>query len=186
MNKEVIISDKLANSIRGLWHIESLEEKKKIIRHYDNLCHLFLLVKNHPDYFSPEELEKCNQKTRALNQTEKDLISEIFLTLHMGIINDPLEYTVEEIKALYSKGLFFTKEELEEMIDWQFYSKKQNTELIALIEEYLDKHLYFNTIDEAEQVWNASEVSHHAKKHNKFKNYLSNCLSKVFISRLSQ
>lgn len=164
MKNEVEISDKLANSIRGLWHIESSEEKKKIIRYYDNLCHLFLLAKNHPDYFSPEELQKCNQKTRTLNQTEKDLIAEIFLTLHMGIINDPLEYTVEEMRALYSKGLYFTKEELVEMIDWQFYSKKHNAELIALIEEYLDKHLYFNTIDEAEQVWNASEVPHHDKK----------------------
>jgi hypothetical protein len=164
MNKEVEISDKLANSIRGLWHIESLEEKKKIIRHYDNLCRLLMLVNNHPDSFSPEELQKCNQKIRALNQTEKDLIAEIFLTLHMGIINDPLEYTVEEMQALYSKGLYFTKEELEEMIDWQIYSKKHNAELIALIEEYLDKHLYFNTIDEAEQVWNASEVPHHDKK----------------------
>lgn len=186
MNKEVIISDELANSIRELWHIESLEEKKKIIRHYNNLCRLFLLVKNHPNYFSLDELEKCNKKIRTLNQTEKDLISEIFLTLHMGIINYPLEYTVEEMKELYSKGLYFTKEELEEMIDWQFYSKKHNTELIALIEEYLDKHLYFNTIDEAELVWNASEISHHGKKHNKSKNYLSNCLSKVFISQLSQ
>lgn len=164
MKKEVEISDKLANSIRGLWHIESSEEKKKVIRYYDNLCHLFLLAKNHPDSFSPEELQKYNQKTRTLNQTEKDLIAEIFITLHMGIINDPLEYTVEELRALYSKGLYFTKEELEEMIDWQFYSKKHNAELIALIEEYLDKHLYFNTIDEAEQVWNASEVSHHDKK----------------------
>lgn len=186
MKKKVEITDKLACSIRGLWYIESIGEKKKLIRYYDNLYRLFFLVKNHPEFFTPEELEKCEQKISKLNKPEKDLICEVFLTLHMGIINDPLEYTVEEMKALYSKGLYFTKEELEEMIDWQFYSKKHNTELIALIEEYLDKHLYFNTIDEAEQVWNASEVSHHAKKHNKSKNYLSNCLSKVFISRLSQ
>ncbi len=160
MNKKVIISDKLANSIRGLWHIESLEEKKKIIRHYDNLCHLFLLVKNHPDSFSPDELQKCNQKMRTLNPAEKDLITEIFLTLHMGIINDPLEYTVEEIQTLYSKGLYFTKEELEEMIDWQSYSKKRNSELIALLEEYLDNHLYFNTVEEAEKVWDEYDASH--------------------------
>lgn len=164
MKKEVEISDKLANSIRGLWHIESMEEKKRLIRYYDNLCCLFFLVKNHPESFSQEELEKYKQKTSALTQAEKDLISEVFLTLHMGIISDPLEYTVEEMRAFYSKGLYFTKEELEEMIDWQFYSKKHNAEIIALIEEYLDKHLYFNTIDEAEQVWNASEVSHHDKK----------------------
>ena len=153
MNKGEI-TDRIAISIRGLWHIESLEEKKKLIRHYDNLYRLFLLVKNHPDFFTPEELEKCNQRRNQLNKVEKDLISEIFLALHMGIINDPLVYSIEEIKDFYSKGLYFTKDELEEMIYWQVYSNKQNTALITLLEEYCDNHLYFNTVEEAEKAWN--------------------------------
>lgn len=160
-------TDRIAISIRGLWHIESLEEKKKLIRHYDNSYRLFLLVKNHPGFFTPEELEKCKQKRSKLNKIKKDLISEIFLSLHMGIINDPLEYTAEETKALYSNGLYFTKEELEEMIDWQIYSKKHNSELIALLEECLDNFLYFNTVEEAEKVWDENETSHHNKKQNK-------------------
>lgn len=161
MKNKLEITDRVANSIRGLWHIESMEEKRRLICYYDNICCLFFLFKNHPESFLPEELEKYRQKTSTLKQTEKDLISEIFITLHMGIINDPLEYSVEETKEFYSKGLYFTKEELEEMIDWQFYSKKRNPELIALLEEYLDNHLYFNTVEEAEKVWNNHKTSHH-------------------------
>ena len=51
MKNHTEITDRLALSIRGLWDIESMEEKKKIIKHYDNLYRLFLLVKNKPELF---------------------------------------------------------------------------------------------------------------------------------------
>ena len=61
MRNEREISDKVAISIRHLWHIESIDEKKKIIRKYDNLYRLFLLVDNHPDLFTSEELNNTKQ-----------------------------------------------------------------------------------------------------------------------------
>ncbi len=166
MKKEVKITDKLAMSIRGLWHIESMEEKKRLIRHYDNLCRLFLLVKNRPELFTPEELKKYKQKRNLLTETEEKLISEIFVTLHMGIVTSPPDYTIEEVKDFYSKGLYFTKEELEEMLDWQFYgTKNHNPYLVILIGEYLEKHLYFETTDEAEKVWAEYDASHRNERH---------------------
>ena len=180
------ISDREAISIRGLWHIESIEEKKKLIRHYDNLYRIFSLVKNHPELFKPEDLEEWKQKREALTKAEEDLISEIFVTLYVGIISDPLEYSVEEVKDFYSKGLYFTKEELEEMIEWQFCgAEKHDPELVILLGEYLDKHLYFDTIKEAEKVWDEYDASHKNEKHHTPTIYLSTDLSKTVLSRSS-
>ena len=180
------ISDREAISIRGLWHIESIEEKKKLIRHYDNLYRIFSLVKNHPELFKPEDLEEWKQKREALTKAEEDLISEIFVTLYMGVINDPLEYTVEEMKDFYSKGLYFTKDELEEMIDWQFCgAKKHNPELVILLDEYIEKHLYFDTVEEAEKVWDEYEASHKNENHHTPTIYLSTDLSLTDLSRSS-
>ena len=107
------ITDEVAISIRRLWHIESMEEKKKLIKHYDNLYRLFLLVKNRPELFKPDELEKYKKKRQELTQAEEDLISEIFVALHMGLISVPVEYSVEEMEDYRKKGLYFTKEELD-------------------------------------------------------------------------
>ncbi len=184
LNKELIITDRLAISIRRLWHIESIEEKKKIIKHYDYLYRIFILVKNHPELFKPDELEKWEQKREALTESEKDLISEIFVALHMGVISDPLEYTIEEVHDFYSKGLFLTKEELEEMIEWQFCgAKEHNPELFILLGEYLEKHLYFETVEEAEKVWEEYDASHKKETHRTPTTYLSTDLSKTVSSR---
>lgn len=186
MKKEVKITDKLAISIRGLWHIESLEEKKKLIRHYDNLCRLFLLVKNRPELFTPEELKKYKQKRILLTEAEEKLISEIFVTLHMGIVTAPPKYTIEEVKDFYSKGLYFTREELEEMIDWQLYgTSKHDPELFILLSEYLDEHLYFDTVEEAEKVWDEYDASHKNENHHTPTIYLSTDLSLTDLSRSS-
>ena len=186
MKKEVKITDKLAMSIRGLWHIESMEEKKRLIRHYDNLYRLFLLVKNRPELFTPEELKKYKQKRNLLTETEEKLISEIFVTLHMGIVTSPPDYTIEEVKDFYSKGLYFTREELEEMIDWQLYgTSKHDPALFILLSEYLDKHLYFETIKEAEKVWNENDATLKKERHHSSTIYLSTDLSKTVLSRSS-
>lgn len=160
MKNHTEITDRLALSIRGLWDIESMEEKKKIIKHYDNLYRLFLLVKNKPELFKPDELEKFKKKRAELSQAEEDLISEIFIALHMGLISDPIEYSVEEMETFRKQGRYFAKEELEDMLEWQFHTKNHNPELVILIGEYLEKHLYFDTIEEAEKVWDEYDASH--------------------------
>lgn len=186
MKKEVKITDRIAISIRGLWHIESMEEKKRLIRHYDYLYRLFLLVKNRPELFTPEELKKYKQKRNLLTEAEEKLISEIFVTLHMGIVTSPPNYTIEEVKDFYSKGLYFTKEELEEMIEWQFCgTKKHDPELVILLGEYLEKHLYFDTLEEAEKVWDEYDASHKNKNHHTPTIYLSTDLSLTDLSRSS-
>lgn len=165
MNKKEITND-IALSIRSLWHIDSMEERKKIINHYDRLNCLFLLIKNHPDLFSKEELSKYRKIKKNLSDEEKKLISEIFTSLHMGIVSLPPDYTVDEVKDFYSKGLYFTKEELEEFIEWQFVidDEKHNPELVVLFNEYLENHIYFETIEEAEKVWDEYDASQ-KKKH---------------------
>ena len=156
LKQEIAITDKVAMSIRGLWHIDSLEEKKKIIKYYDGLYHLFSHIDNHPELFTNEDLNKLKKKRDSLSQKEKDLISEIFIALHMGFITEPMDYSIEEVKDFYSKGLYFTKDELEEMIEYQFSKKTENhnSELILFLNDLLEKHLFFDTIEEAEEVWN--------------------------------
>ena len=96
-------------------------------------------MKNHPDFFKPDELEYLKQKRESLAKVEEDLINEIIVALYLGIVPEPPEYTIEEIKDLYSKGLYFTKEEIEEIIDWQLYgSENHNPELVILLGEYLE------------------------------------------------
>ena len=166
MKNEREITDKAAMSIRSLWHIESMGVKKKIIKRYDDLYRLFSLVKNRPDLFKPDDLEKLKQQREALTEAEEDLINEIFVALHLGVVSEPLEYTVEEMKDFYSKGLYFTKEELDEMLDWQFYgTKNHNPYLVILIGEYLENHLYFETLEEAEKVWAEYDASHPNERH---------------------
>lgn len=186
MEAEVKITDELAISIRGLWHIESMEEKKKLIRYYDNLYRLFLLIKKHPELFTPEELKKYKQKSISLTEADKKLISEIFVTLHMGIVTPPPDYTIEEVKDFYSKGLYFTKEELDEMVELQLYSTSNyDLEFFILLVDYLDKHLYFDTIEEAEKVWEEYDATHPNGSHQQSTVYLSTDFSTVDFSRSS-
>ncbi len=179
------ITDEVAISIRSLWHIESMEEKKKLIKHYDNLYRLFLLVKNRPELFKPDELEKYKKKRQELTQAEEDLISEIFVALHMGLISVPVEYSVEEMEAYRRKGLYFTKEELEDMLEWQFHTENHNPELVILLGDYLEKHIYFDTIEEAEKVWDEYAASQKEEKQHIPTIYLSTDLSKTVLSRSS-
>lgn len=161
MKNEREITDTVAISIRHLWHIDSMEEKKKIIRKYDNLYSLFLLIDNRPDLFTSDDLNKYNELRVNLSQYEKDLMGDIFTALHMGLVTEPLEYTIEEVKDFYSKGLYFTQEEIEDMISWQLYgAENHNPELVILLGEYLEKHLYFDTDEEAEKVWDKYFDSH--------------------------
>ena len=182
MKNHTEITDRLALSIRGLWDIESMEEKKKIIKHYDNLYRLFLLVKNKPELFKPDELEKYKKKRAELTQAEEDLISEIFIALHMGLISDPIEYSVEEMETFRKQGRYFAKEELEDMLEWQFHTKNHNPELVILIGEYLEKHLYFDTVEEAEKVWDEYDASHKNENHHTPTIYLSTDLSLTDLS----
>lgn len=186
MKNEIQITDEVALSIRSLWHIDSMIEKKRIINYYDNLNRLFLLIDNHPDLFSKEELLKYRNLKEKLSDEEKKLISEIFTSLHMGIISLPPEYTVDEVKDLYSKGLYFTEEEIDDMITWQLYgAKNHNPELVILLSEYLEKHLYFDTVEEAEKVWNEYDASHKNENHHTPTIYLSTDLSLTDLSRSS-
>lgn len=186
MKNEKEITDEVAISIRHLWHIESMDEKKKIIRKYDYLYRLFLLIDNHPDLFTSEELNKINKIRVNLSEYEKDLMGDIFTALHMGLVTEPLEYTVEEVRDFYSKGLYFTKEEINDMITWQLYgAKNHNPELVILLGEYLEKHLYFDTVEEAEKVWNEYDASHKNENHHTPTIYLSTDLSLTDLSRSS-
>lgn len=181
LKKETTITDELAMSIRALWHIKSMEEKKNIIRFYDNLCSLFLLIDKCPSSFSPEDLVKYKKKKETLSQSEKDLMSEIFTALYMGIIVEPLDYTIEEVQDFYSKGLYFTKNEINEIIKWQRYSGNNNHKLVFLLNSYLENHLYFDSMEDAEKAWEEYETYHQDEKYLFSEYYFSNDFSQSFL-----
>lgn len=153
MKKIFETDDRLANSIRSLWHIESMEEKKKIIDDTYKLSVIFILAKEQPELFSKEELEEINKYKSEMSEDHKKIISEVFTAKELGFITDPPEYTVEEVKDLYEKGLYFTKDEIEEILEWQYYCEpsKHDPLLVILLAEYLEKHKYFDSIEEADK-----------------------------------
>ena len=152
MKKETKISDRVALSIRGLWNIESLDEKKKLIARYDQIHKAILVFKNHPEAFSEKQRNYIKKLQSQITETDEKIMSEVFLALHLGVVVDPPSYTVEDIKELSKDGIFFTKEELEDILDWQFSpsNKKHDPELVVFVSEQLDNHFYFETIEEAE------------------------------------
>lgn len=146
-------TDEFAISIRSLWHIDSMEEKKRIIDNVYEISKVFLLAKEKPELFSQEELEKIANFKAELTPECQKLYAEVTLKKHLPFIDEPPEYTVEAVKEFYETGRYFTKAEIEEIIEWQFVCSedKHDPELVILLAEYLEKHLYFDTIEEAEQ-----------------------------------
>lgn len=152
MKKRTKISDRVALSIRGLWDIESLDEKKKLIARYDQIHRAMLLLKSHPEVLSREQKNYIEKLQSKITKTDEKVMKEVFLALHLGVVVDPPSYTVEDIKELSKDGIYFAKEELEEILEWQFSpsNKNHDPELVVLISEQLDNHFYFETIEEAE------------------------------------
>lgn len=112
-------------------------------------------------------------------------MSEIFTALHMGIIVEPLDYTVEEVQDFYSKGLYFTKNEIDEIIKWQRYSGNNNHKLVFLLNSYLKSHLYFDSMDDAEKAWEEYETYHQDAKYLFSEYYFSSDFSQSFSSHLA-
>lgn len=152
MKKRTEISDRVALSIRGLWDIESLDEKKKLIERYDQIYRATLVLKNHPEALSEKQRNYIKKLQSRITETDEKVMREVFLALHLGVVVDPPSYTVEDIKELSKDGIFFAKEELEDILDWQLSpsNKKHDPELVVFVSEQLDNHFYFETIEEAE------------------------------------
>ena len=111
-----------------------------------------LVLKNHPEAFSEKQRNYIKKLQSQITETDEKVMSEVFLALHLGVVVDPPSYTVEDIKELSKDGIFFAKEELEDILDWQLSpsNKKHDPELVVFVSEQLDNHFYFETIEEAE------------------------------------
>ena len=187
MGKELFIDDKVAMSIRGLWHIQSMDEKKKLIARYDKIGQLFLALKNHPEKLSKDHKEYITNLRKNISEDDEKIVREVFLALHLGIVGDLPNFTVDEIKELYQDGLYFAKEELEELIDWELYRPdgKHNPELFILLSDYLNKGLFFNTIEEAEKAMDDYENTKDKEVNNNALTYLTSFISRTFSKRIS-
>lgn len=159
MSRNVKISDRVALSIRSLWHIEPMELKKALIKQYDKFSRMFWVLKEHPERLSQEQKDYIEKLRSKLDEHDEKIMHEVFMAVQLGIYIDPPEYTVEDIKELSAEGRYFAKEELEEIIEWQFSpsNKNHDPELVVLVTEQLDNHFYFDTVEEAEAAMEARE-----------------------------
>lgn len=187
MEKELFIDDKVAMSIRGLWHVQSMDEKKKLIARYDKIGQLFILLKHNPDKLSKKDKIYITNLRKSISEDDEKIVREVFLALHLGIVDDLPNFTVDEVKELYRDGLYFAKEELEELIEWELYRPdgKHNPELFILLSDYLNKGLFFNTIEEAEKAMDDYENTKNKEVNNNALTYLTSFISRTFSKRIS-
>lgn len=183
MKSGINITDDIAISIRGLWHVQSMDEKKKLIARYDKIGQLFFALKNHPEKISKEHKEYITNLRKNISEEDEKIAREVFLALHLGIVFETPNFTIDEIKDLYQEGLYFTKEELEELINWELYRPdgKHNPDLYILLSDYLDNGLFFNTIEEAEKAMNDYENANQKEVNYNALSYLTNFISRNLI-----
>ena len=103
--------------------------------------------------------------------------------MHLGIVGELPNFTVDEVKELYRDGLYFAKEELEELIEWELYRPdgKHNPELFILLSDYLNQGLFFNTIEEAEKAMDDYENAKQKEVNYNALSYLTNFISRNLI-----
>ena len=183
MKSGINITDDIAISIRGLWHVQSMDEKKKLIARYDKIGQLFFALKNHPEKISKEHKEYITNLRKNISEEDEKIAREVFLALHLGIVFETPNFTIDEIKDLYQEGLYFTKEELEELINWELYRPdgKHNPELFILLSDYLNQGLFFNTIEEAEKAMDDYENAKQKEVNYNALSYLTNFISRNLI-----
>lgn len=144
--------DTLLEYCPSLVGINSSKERERLLEVGESILNALLINKSDPDYFSEDESATIKTIMGELSNRQKDLIAEIFLAKYLDIHFDPPEYSLETIKKLYNDGLYFTKSEIVEIINWEF-SKPENEvnyDVVNFLLSCTVKKQYFDTLDEAD------------------------------------
>lgn len=129
--------------------------KSQIINEAAEIISCLILHKEKSSLFSEAETEKITHFKNNLSDETKNFLVDSFLSKYLNIEDAPPEYTLFEVKDLYSKMLYFTEKEIEEILLYE-YSKgidKMNCELLEFLLDCYEKHLYYDNMEEANEVF---------------------------------
>ena len=146
--------ENLYNYCHSLIDIRSNSKRANLISNAENYLTALLVKKYNPDALSEKDIQTIDKIKNSLDETDKDLLAEIFLAKYMGITMDEPDFTIDDIKDLYAKGLYFTEKEIDDIINWQLSRPIDDidVEVICYLIYCHNNHLYFDTIEEADKV----------------------------------
>ena len=145
--------EELFNYCHSLFDVHSKSKRDKMLRNADGFLTALLVQKHKPELLTQSDSDRIKGIKEKLDEKEKDLLAEIFMAKYLGITMEAPDYTMEAIKDLYAKGLYFTETEIDDIINWQLSRPVDDidVEVICYLIDCHNNHLYFDTIEEADK-----------------------------------
>ena len=123
-----------------------------------------LLVKQYnPDALSEKDIQTIDKIKSSLDETDKNLLAEIFLAKYMGITMDEPDFTIDDIKDLYA------------IINWQLARPVENidVDVIIYLLDCIKNNLYFETDEEADKAMEEYEKKNMKMSYQEAIDYLA-------------
>lgn len=167
--------ENLYNYCHSLIDIRSNSKRANLISNAENYLTALLVKKYNPDALSEKDIQTIDKIKNSLDETDKDLLAEIFLAKYMGITMDEPDFTIDDIKDLYTNGLYFTKKEIDDIINWQLARPVEDidVDVIFYLLDCLKNNLYFETIEEADKAMEEYENKNMKMSYKEALNYLT-------------
>ena len=167
--------ENLYNYCHSLIDIRSNSKRANLISNAENYLTALLVKKYNPDALSENDIQTIDKIRNSLDETDKDLLAEIFLAKCMGITMDEPDFTIDDIKNLYTNGLYFTKKEIDDIINWQLARPVEDidVDVIFFLLDCLKNNLYFETIEEADKAMEEYENKNMKMSYKEALNYLT-------------
>ena len=167
--------ENLYNYCHSLIDIRSNSKKANLISNAENYLTALLVKKYNPDALSEKDIQTIDKIKNSLDETDKDLLAEIFLAKYMGITMDEPDFTIDVIKDLYANGLYFTKKEIDDIINWQLTRPVENidVDVIFYLLDCIKNNLYFKTDEEADKAMEEYEKKNMKMSYREAIDYLA-------------
>ena len=159
----------------SLLDVHSKNKKAALISNAEK-CLTALLIKEYkPDILTDKDIQTINKIKDTLDERDKDLIAEIFLAKYMGITMDEPDFTLDAIKDLYANGLYFTRKEIDDIINWQLSRPidEIDVEVICYLLDCQKNNLYFETDEEADSAMEEYEKKNMKMSYREAIDYLA-------------
>ena len=165
----------LYNYCHSLIDIRSNSKKANLINNAENFLTALLVKQYNPDALSETDIQTIDKIKSSLDETDKNLLAEIFLAKYMGITMDEPDFTLDAIKDLYANGLYFTRKEIDDIINWQLSRPidEIDVEVICYLLDCQKNNLYFETDEEAESAMEEYEKKNMKMSYREAIDYLA-------------
>lgn len=113
---------------------------------------IFLLAHYEKDLFSQKEHNMIKTLKKLTSEEERIMMTEILLNNAFDLSDEPERFNSEGIKELIKDELYFTEEELYDMLAEEIsLGEDADIETIDTIIDCLNNHIYYDTLEQAEE-----------------------------------